>query len=439
MFLAAAPQITAAPAHAAPSPVMALPFALLLAAIAIAPFIDRHWWERHYAKVSVALGAISAGYYLVWLKDYARLQHIGMEYVSFISLIGSLYVVAGGIHIGVKGQATPLANAAFLCVGGLLANVIGTTGASMLLIRPYIRMNRQRISAFHVVFFIFIVSNIAGCLTPIGDPPLFMGFLKGVPFWWVLEHCWQGWIVGVGLTLAVFYMFDRRSYAKAAPSLRENATPEEIWRFDGLQNVGFLIVILAALFIPRPAGLREAILIAAAFCSYQTTPRRIHEANQFEFHPIQEVGWLFVGIFLTMAPLLDYLTVHAPRLGIDTETEFYWLTGVLSGLLDNAPTYLAFLATALGNHGLSFDRPNDMATFMADHDHHLMAISLASVFFGAMTYIGNGPNFMVKAIAEQAGVKTPNFFNYLWRYSLPILLPIFLLVWILFFSPWGVF
>jgi Na+/H+ antiporter NhaD/arsenite permease-like protein len=429
----------AASTHPAPHPLLALPFVLLLGAIAVAPFIDRHWWERHYAKVSVALGAFIAVYYLFWLKDYQRLLHVGAEYISFIALIGSLYVVAGGIHIRVKGQATPLANCFFLLIGALLANLIGTTGASMLLIRPYIRMNHFRITAFHIVFFIFIISNIGGCLTPIGDPPLFLGYLKGVPFWWVLQHCWPGWAICVGTVLAAFYVLDRRNFHRVPPKVREAATREEKWRVDGLPNIAFLALILGAVFVDRPAGLREALLLLAALGSYFTTARRVHEANRFNFHPINEVAWLFIGIFTTMAPLLDYLAAHAPNLGIDTEAKFFWLTGFLSGLLDNAPTYLAFLATALGNDGLSLDRPSDMAAFISRRDHQLAAISMAAVFFGAFTYIGNGPNFMVKAIAEQSKVETPGFFGYILCFSLPVLLPVFVLVSILFFSRWRVF
>lgn len=423
--------MTAAPS-AAP-PYMALPFALLLAAIAIAPFVSHHWWERHYARVSMALGAVTAGYYLFWLDDIARLGRIAHEYASFIALIGSLYVVAGGIHLRVRGRATPARNCGFLLVGALAANVVGTTGASMLLIRPFLRMNRGRVATFHVVFFIFIVSNIGGCLTPIGDPPLFLGYLKGVPFWWVLEHCWRPWLVAVGAVLAVFYGLDRR-HARGRP---EAVT--EGWRCDGLHNLAFLAVILGAVFVDQPVGLREVLMVGAAVASLRTTPKAVHAANEFQFGPIKEVAWLFIGIFMTMAPLLDYLTVNARGLGVRTDTQLYWLTGLLSGVLDNAPTYVAFLATAMGNAGLSAGRPADVAAFVASNGSQVLAVSLGAVFFGAMTYIGNGPNFMVKAIAQQSGVKTPNFFAYILRYSVPVLGPVFAGVWVLFFSPWRVF
>ncbi len=431
MAMIAADNLTDAP------PYMALPFALLLAAIAIAPFVDHHWWERHYAKVSVALGAVTAGYYLFWLGNYARLGHIAHEYASFIALIGSLYVVTGGIHLRVKGASTPARNCLFLAVGALASNVVGTTGASMLLIRPFLHLNRGRLATFHVVFFIFIVSNIAGCLTPIGDPPLFLGYLKGVPFWWVLEHCWRPWLIAVGAVLAVFYGFDRVNFRRLRGL--EAAVETAGWKCDGLHNVAFLAVILAAVFVGEPAGLREIIMAAAAVGSRLTTPRGVYAANDFSFAPIKEVAWLFIGIFMTMAPLLDYLTHHASTLGVHTETQLYWFTGLLSGVLDNAPTYVAFLAAALGASGLSAEHPADVAAFVASSGSQVLAISLGAVFFGAMTYIGNGPNFMVKAIAQASGVKTPNFFAYILRYSLPVLGPVFLGVWVLFFSRWRVF
>lgn len=426
-------------AAADPHPAMILPFALMLMAIALMPFINAHWWERHFPKVAVGLGLVTTLYYVVVLGNPGRMLHVAHEYVSFIALVGSLFIVAGGIHIDVKGEAKPWANCLFLFVGAVLANFIGTTGASMLLIRPWIRMNKYRITAFHIVFFIFIVSNVGGCLTPIGDPPLFLGYLKGVPFWWVLENCWEAWLIGVGGLIAIFYAFDVLNFARAPRPVRELETREKTWKIEGWRNVGFLGVILVAVFVKSPPGLSEALMIAAAVGSFYATPKHIHEANKFNFHPIREVAWLFVGIFATMVPALDYLGGHAKDLGLDTEMKFYWFTGALSGVLDNAPTYLTFLAAAMGRHGLNLDDRGQMLAFLAQHDHELIAISLGAVFFGAMTYIGNGPNFMVKSIAEQSGVKTPPFFTYLFKYAVPILLPFFALVSLLFFSKWRVF
>ncbi len=418
---------------------MMVPFGLMLLAIALMPFIHRHWWERHYPKVAASLGAVTGCYYVFILGNAGRMLHTANEYVSFVALIGSLFVVSGGIHIRVKGEAKPWVNCLFLFLGAVLANLVGTTGASMLLIRPWIRMNQYRITAFHVVFFIFIVSNAGGCLTPIGDPPLFLGYLKGVPFWWVVKKCWVAWAIMLLGLIGVFYSFDRQNFLRAPKEVREMETRAEIWKFEGLRNLPFLGVILGAVFIEHPAGLSPALMAAAALGSYVATPKPLHEANDFNFEPIREVAWLFAGIFATMVPALDYLEAHASELGLDSDMKFFWFTGALSAALDNAPTYLAFLAAAMGRHHLSLNQMPDVSAFVARHDHELMAISLGAVFFGAMTYIGNGPNFMVKSIAEQAKVKTPSFFNYLFRYALPILLPLFFLVSLLFFSRWRLF
>ena len=417
-----------------PHPLMLIPFALMLASIALMPFLNHHWWERFLPAVASSLAAICAGYYLLILKNGMRMADVAHEYISFIALVGSLYIVAGGIHIRVKGESTPLRNCLFLLVGAVIANIVGTTGASMLMIRPWIRMNRYRVTGFHIVFFIFIVSNIGGCLTPIGDPPLFLGYLKGVPFWWVFQNCWRAWLVGVFALLAIFFILDRRNFLRAPEKVRELETSQEQWRFDGLANIAFILVILGAIFLPP--WIRETAMLLAAVGSYFGTSKAIHQSNHFTFEPIKEVAWLFIGIFATMVPALDYLELHAHSLGIQSETQYFWFTGVLSGLLDNAPTYLAFLATAFGMAGLSLDDPGQMDQFLALHDRQLLAISIGAVFFGAFTYIGNGPNFMVKSIAQQSGIKMEGFLGYLAKYSLPILLPLFILVSLLFFSRW---
>jgi Na+/H+ antiporter NhaD/arsenite permease-like protein len=420
-------------------PVLMVPFVLMLVCIAVMPFVHLHWWERHYPKVAVGLGAITTAYYVFALGNASRMLHVAHEYISFIALIGSLFIVAGGIHIDVKGEAKPWINCLFLFIGAVLANIIGTTGASMLLIRPWLRMNKYRITAFHVVFFIFIVSNAGGCLTPIGDPPLFLGYLKGVPFWWVLQKCWVAWGIVVGGLLIIFYVLDRANFARAPREVRAQETGKETWTIEGWRNVLFLAVILIAVFIRHPAGLSEALMLAAAVGSWFATPKHVHQANEFSFHPIREVAWLFAGIFATMVPALDYLQLHARELGLNSEMKFFWLTGMLSAALDNAPTYLTFLATAMGLHDLSLDNPQHLRQLIDQHEHELIAISLGAVFFGAMTYIGNGPNFMVKSIAEHAKVKTPSFFVYLFNYALPILIPLMMLISLLFFSRWRIF
>ena len=417
--------ILASTAHA-PSPWMIIPFVIMLLSIALMPFIHAPWWEKHYAKLAVGLGLFTAGYYVFFLHDGPHMLEVAHEYVSFIALIGSLFIVAGGIHIRVRGESTPLRNTLFLACGAVLANFIGTTGASMLMIRPWIRMNKYRITAFHVVFFIFIVSNAGGALTPVGDPPLFLGYLRGVPFFWSVAELWPAWAFLLGGLLAIFYVFDRVNFARAPEVIRELETGYEKFRVDGKRNFAFIAVILAGVFLPSPW--RELLMAGAAAASWSFTPQPVHDANHFNFHPIKEVAWLFFGIFGTMVPALDYLQIHAGRLGISTPVEFFAVTGLLSSCLDNAPTYLTLLAVALGQQALSLKSEADVALFAAHHATTLGAISLGAVFFGAATYIGNGPNFMVKSICEHAKVRTPSFFDYIVRYTLLVLAPLLALV-----------
>jgi len=415
---------------AAPNPWMILPFAVLLGAMAFAPLRAPRWWLRHYARVALGLGAVTLGYYLFVLRDTPRLLHTGHDYASFIVLIGSLFVVSGGVHIGVKGEATPSANAFFLFVGAIVANVLGTTGAAMLLIRPWIRMNRYRVTAHHIVFFIFIVANVGGCLTPIGDPPLFLGYLQGVPFWWIAKNCWPMWVTGVGILLAIFYAVDRINFLRAPRGVRDQETARETWRFDGLPNLCFLAVILGAVFVSRPVFLREALMLAAAVGSWFTTPKSVHVANDFNFHPIREVAILFAGIFATMMPALDWLNLNAQSLLGDQPAPgvFFWGTGILSSTLDNAPTYLGFLNALFG-----VTDAKEIPELLHQNPAGLLAISVGAVFFGAATYIGNGPNFMVKAIADQRKIPMPTFLDFVFKFTLPFLLPALLVVWLLFF------
>ncbi|WP_404420643.1 sodium:proton antiporter [Nibricoccus sp. IMCC34717] len=413
-----------------------LPFATLLLLIAVMPLSPaslKHHWERHYPKVAIGLGLIVALYYLFGLKGGGgEVVHTLHEYFSFIALIGSLFVVAGGIHISVKGEATPMGNVVFLALGAVLANVIGTTGASMVLIRPWIRMNKVRLSGYHIVFFIFVVSNVGGALTPIGDPPLFLGFLRGVPFFWLIEHVLLQWVVTVGLVIAAFYFFDRRSFSKMPRKLQVEVEKQDDWRFDGGVNVLLLFVIIGSVFLPAIPFLREGIMIAAAVASYKLTPQPVHAANEFSFGPIKEVAFLFLGIFLTMLPALGYLEQHGQEFGFVAPLQYYFGSGFLSSVLDNAPTYVNFLqlaqTTAKGLNPAVFAGPmSDFETvraLLSVRPDYVIAVSLGSVFFGAMTYIGNGPNFMVKSIADAAGAKTPSFFGYIVKYSGPVLFPI---------------
>ncbi len=408
---------------------LVLPFGLLLLLIAAMPLTPpavKHWWEKNFHLVSLTLALVVGAFYLGTIPGGGReLRHTLGDYFSFICLIGSLYIVAGGIHLKVKGEATPLANVVFLAIGAVVANLIGTTGASMVLIRPWIRMNKIRTSAYHVVFFIFIVSNIGGALTPIGDPPLFLGYLREVPFFWLIDHVIEEWLFTVGAVLVVFYCFDRRSYRHMPGKIRHDVeTHGETWRFEGGVNVLFLFAIIGAVFLPEKYLVREAAMLGAAVASWFATAKVVHEENHFSFGPIKEVAWLFLGIFVTMMPALDYLAQHGREFGFTRPLQYYFASGALSSVLDNAPTYVNFLQLAQATAAAPGAEPASVASVLESHPLYVIAVSLGSVFFGAMTYIGNGPNFMVKAIAHEANVHCPSFFGYVLKYSVPVLLPI---------------
>ena len=414
----------------APNPWMILPFALLLGAMALAPLLADGWWSRHYAKVSLALGAIALGYYLLGLQASARVWHMAHDYTSFIALVGSLFVVSGGIHINVKGEATPLGNVVFLFIGAVVANVLGTTGAAMLLIRPWIRMNRYRVTAHHIAFFIFIVANVGGCLTPIGDPPLFLGYLQGCRFggWqkiagrcgrWASEFCWRCFTSWTG------------SISPRAMRSARAGNRHETWRFDGLPNLFFLAVILGAVFVTRPVLVREALMVAAAIGSYFTTPKPVHVGESFQFssdpgscHFVRR-NFCDDDACARLAQSQRPLSCSAdqPAPGI-----FFWGTGILSGMLDNAPTYLGCLNALSGATGA-----RSIGELLNQHALSLLAISVGAVFFGAATYIGNGPNFMVKAVADQQKIRLPTFSGFVLKFTLPFLLPMWLAIWLIFF------
>lgn len=428
--------------HSLPSPYMVLPFIVLLAMIATGPLFYRHFWESNYPKIAITLGTITVTYYLVFLQDSHSLTHTAAEYLSFIALLASLFVASGGIFINIDSKSTPWLNAGILLFGACIANVIGTTGASMLLIRPFIKVNRHRIKPYHIVFFIFLVSNIGGALTPIGDPPLFLGFLRGVEFFWVIQHVWYIWLPTMIVVTIIFVIIDSRNKVEQESDISYTGKFE----FKGLKNVVYLAIIVISVFIdpaviswvpslaPLPIGIREIIMFTVVFLAYQTADDEILKANEFDFEPIKEVAYLFVGIFATMIPALQLISYEANVFGDRlTPGMFYFATGFLSAFLDNAPTYLNFLSAAMGKFGLLVNDPAQVANFAELHPIFLSAISVGAVFFGAMTYIGNGPNFMVKSISERAGINMPSFFGYVIKYSLPILIPIFVIVWIIFY------
>ncbi len=435
------PGETVSEEHPLPNVLMVLPFVILLLMIATGPIFYHHFWEHHYPTISVVLGTITATYYWLILHDTHTILHTSIEYFSFIALLASLFFASGGIMIKVDKKATPLLNVAILLFGAVIANFIGTTGASMLLIRPFIKINQDRMKPYLIVFFIFIVSNIGGALTPIGDPPLFLGFLRGIDFFWFFQHIWYIWLPTVLTITLIFYLIDARN--KGDESAKEY-TGKIV--FKGAKNLVYLLIIIIAVFIdpnvmswvpnlaPFPIGLREIIQFSVVLLAMKTSSKEILKYNEFDVEPIREVAFLFVGIFATMMPALQLISHEANVLGDKlSEGMFFWSTGLLSGVLDNAPTYLTFLSAAMGKFGLDISSQVDVKEFMAADVIFLQAISVAAVFFGAMTYIGNGPNFMVKSIVERAGIRMPSFFAYIYRYSVPILIPVFIIVWLVFY------
>lgn len=435
-----------AEAHALPHPLMVIPFVALLLMIATGPLFYHHFWERNYPKIALALGTVTVIYYLVVLNDTHSLLHTAAEYISFIALLSSLFVASGGILIRIDKKSTPLLNIFILLFGSVIANIIGTTGASMLLIRPFIKINKNRIKPYHVIFFIFSVSNIGGALTPIGDPPLFLGFLRGIEFFWFVQHLWFVWLPTLLVVMGIFYVIDSRNKGDESADVEYTGKIE----FKGAKNLLYLLIILISVFIdpgvmswvpslaPLPFGLREIIMFSVVFASYKTSDKKILEANEFNFEPIREVAFLFIGIFATMIPALQLISYEAQVYGQQLNAGiFYWATGTLSAFLDNAPTFLNFLSAALGKYGMDVNIKQQVHEFAWLHPVYIEAISVAAVFFGAMTYIGNGPNFMVKSICERAGIKMPSFFGYLIKYSIPILLPIFAVIWFILYYARG--
>ncbi|MBN3581679.1 sodium:proton antiporter [Algoriphagus aestuarii] len=442
--------------HVAPA-WLVIPFAVLLLMIATGPLFYEHFWHKNYPKIAIGLAILVVFYYLFILQNVHAPVHALAEYIQFIALLASLYIASGGILIEIDKKATPFANVSLLLIGAVISNLIGTTGASMLLIRPFIRLNKGNIQPYHIIFFIFMVSNVGGSLTPIGDPPLFLGFLKGIPFFWTLEHNWPAWIFALGLLALAFYFIDKKLGKAADDEIElEEISYTNKFSLIGMKNFGWLFIIICSVFLDpnvidgvpaivydgqKFSYLREVIMLTVAFLSFRFADKRAIQGNEFNFEPIREVAFIFIGIFGTMMPALELVGNFAKSpegASLITHNTLYWGTGTLSGFLDNAPTYLNFLAAAMASKGAEINNIDQVRQFAADGFHdsafELMAIAVASVFFGAMTYIGNGPNFMVKSIAEQSGIKMPSFFGYIIRFSLPVLLPILILVWLVFFA-----
>jgi Na+/H+ antiporter NhaD/arsenite permease-like protein len=419
--------VSASPASVttvAPALYTVAPFVLMLLAIALAPLWMTHWWEsnRYKLAVSAVLGLPILALYLV--RRPSALVGMAEEYVSFIILLSGLYVIAGGIRLTGDLEATPLNNTIFLAAGAVLASFIGTTGASMVLIRPLLQTNRERRRVTHtVIFFIFLASNIGGMLTPLGDPPLFLGYLQGVPFAWTFR-LWPQWLFMVCVLLAVYFVWDTRQYVhEPLAALRRDRAEVTPLRLRGGLNalwLGLVVVAVALLHAPW----REVAIVALAAVAFWRTPSAIRRANGVTAAPMVEVAVLFFGIFLTMIPALEILHLRGNELGVREPWQFFWTSGMLSSFLDNAPTYLTFLALAQGL---------GLANEVVGVTHAVLAaISVGAVAMGANSYIGNAPNFMVKAIAEEAKVPMPTFFGYM-LYSGVVLVPLFVVVTLLFF------
>jgi len=454
---------------------MVIPFVLLLGAIAVLPLIPatEHWWEsnRNRFIVAAVLGVLTLLYYLLahnmpvaahwpvhpdwpathlmahsetgpnWLVTWTVLANaILNEYIPFIMLLFSLYTISGGIRIEGDLKAHSLTNVVFIAVGGLLASFIGTTGAAMLLIRPLLETNSERRHVKHtVIFFIFVVCNCGGCLLPIGDPPLFLGYLRGVPFLWTLV-LWKEWLFVNGCLITVYFLFDHFFYYphEEAIDIARDETRVRGLKFSGLwPNVPLLFGVVLSVAMLDPSQellntgwypwlyLREIVQLVLVGISLGLGSNAVRKANAFNYHAIVEVAALFFGIFICMQPPLQILNVMGPELGLHTPTHFFWLTGGLSSVLDNAPTYVVFFETAKTLGGPDPVGLTGVASSL------LVAVSLGAVFMGAMTYIGNGPNFMVKAIAEKSGIHMPSFFGYM-LYSIGILLPILVISTLIF-------
>lgn len=407
---------------------LCIPFVGFLLSIAILPLATPHFWDSNKNKGIIAAIFSAPILYLFLKNNPSEIVHSAKEYISFIFLLGSLFVISGGIAVKGDIKATPRVNILFLLIGAILANFIGTTGASMVLIRPFLKTNAERKFTKHLpIFFIFIVANCGGLLTPLGDPPLFLGYLRGVPFFWTLK-LFPIWLLMNASLLFIFYIWDTREWRKeiqhsgrplCQPGRGQSTSPTGSvngdYKLSGKRNFIFLAGIIVAVFLPSPK--RELAMLAMTFLSLISGAKHARISNNFKWHPIIEVAVLFAGIFITMVPALLYLQHHGAEFGITKPWQFFWTTGALSSFLDNAPTYLTFYSLAQGI-GMS--------------DALLRAISVGAVFMGANTYIGNGPNFMVKAIADHAGFKTPSFFHYMF-YSACILVPLYFIITFLFF------
>ncbi|MGK9475788.1 sodium:proton antiporter [Melioribacter sp. OK-6-Me] len=429
-------------AHEVTIPLISIiPFVLMLLSIAIFPLFWEHFWEKNRNKLIVAIIlSIPAVIYLLSAGFSHELFEIMVfDYIPFIILLGALFTITGGIYLSGDIEATPKVNSLFLGIGAVLASFMGTTGAAMLLIRPVIQTNKEREFKVHtILFFIAIVANCGGLLTPLGDPPLFMMYLRGAPFTWFFKLTPE-WLFANLLLIITYFIVDSYYYKKESNrSIVKDRTNIKPIRLEGKLNFFWLIgVVLSVAFLNEQylpfiekneyyKFIREAVIVVMAILSLLFTPKLTRQSNNFTWEPIKEVAYLFLGIFITMVPALLYLETNAHQLGVSLAHQFYYYTGALSSFLDNTPTAVTFHSLALG---LGIKTGQLVAGIPEDL---LRAISIGAVLFGSMTYIGNGPNFMVKAVAEENNIKMPSFFAYMYKFSLIVLLPIFILIQLLF-------
>jgi Na+/H+ antiporter NhaD/arsenite permease-like protein len=434
-----------------------LPFAGILLSIALLPLWTPHFWHHHFPKVSAFWALVFALPFLFFYQGTA-LYSIGhiyiIDYIPFIILLWSLYTISGGIYVQGTLKGTPAVNVLLLLIGTLLASLVGTTGASMLLIRPVLRSNAWRKFKVHtIVFFIFLISNIGGALTPLGDPPLFLGFLHGVPFFWTLKLFPQMAFASV-ILLLLYFIMDTYYYRKEDKSALQFTATEPL-RIQGGHNFIFLAGVVAGVLFSGLVKLsdinilgihqsienliKDAVLIIMGLLSLYFTKKEIRKSNEFGWAPIMEVAYLFAGIFMTIIPALAILKAGEQGAlaflikSVDTPAHYFWASGLLSSFLDNAPTYLTFFSSAIGKFYPGMPEAEAVARLIVEKIPYLAAISAGSVFMGANTYIGNAPNFMVKSIAEEAGVAMPSFFGYMFKYSIPILVVLFVIMTFIFY------
>jgi Na+/H+ antiporter NhaD/arsenite permease-like protein len=439
-----------------------IPFVGILLSIAVFPLVAPHFWHHHFSKISAVWALIFAIPFLFIYKGVAvyEILHIYfIDYIPFIILLWGLFTISGGIYIKGTLKGTPILNTFLILIGTALASWVGTTGAAMIMIRPLMRANSERKNKVHlIVFFIFLVANIGGTLTPLGDPPLFLGFLHGVSFFWTLSLLPELLVAAV-ILLTIFFIWDTILYRKELPS-QESSLEKDPIRIEGAFNFIFLLGVVSGVLFSGIAKLgeltvlgvhiqiqslcRDVWIIFMGLLSLKLTTKSIREENEFSWFPIQEVAYLFAGIFMTIVPALAILKAgeHGALAGlikaVETPKDFFWVTGTLSSFLDNAPTYLTFFNTALGKLSLTEPMISDafaagtIGTSYPEFERLLTGISLGAVFMGANTYIGNAPNFMVKSIAEEAGIKMPSFFGFMFKYSIPILIPVFIVIALIF-------